>query len=509
MWYKITNLKSEKLTNPQIANQLGVHRTTVSRYLSMTEAEFRASQRYQRSYPTLLDAYEEQIHQQLQSCNDLSASQIHDRLKEVYADFPNINEKTVYNFVQKVRKKYGIAKTSSTRHYQKCEETAYGEYAQVDFGERYMPDTKGGYIKVYFFAMVLCRSRSKFIFFSKTPFNAELSVYAHELAFEYYGGVPRKIIYDQDKVFIVKENFGDYLLTSIFDAYVSHSSFKPIFCRKEDPESKGKCENVVKYVKNNFLKGREFTDIATLNKEALGWLARTGNGKMHAGIRKIPSEVLLVEKALLTPYQGAPKQPTVEMREYVVRKDNTISYKGCFYSVPVKTYINDKSVCYVEEKEGLLLIYNQQTGKQIGMHKVPEGKGEFILQPGHHTENQYKYPDLESRLYKYVGKEDFIQTYLGMMRKDRPRYYCDALRHILANMDYIDAAVLKETIIEMATEQIFNPHILIECALSKSLRQNMNTDCTDIELQSDQGGVTHYEMEVDRSDIKTYDRIMS
>lgn len=509
MWYKITNLKSEKLTNPQIATQLGIHRTTVSKYLSMTEEEFKLSQSYQRSYPSLLDNYEQNIYQQLANCHDLSASQIHDRLKEVYPEFPPVNEKTVYNFVQKVRRKYNIEKTRDSRHYQKCIETAYGRFAQVDFGERYLREKSGAYKKVYFFAMVLSRSRAKFIFFSPTPFNAELSVYAHERAFEYFGGVPSRILYDQDKVFIVRENFGDYVLTNTFDAYVSHSSFTPIFCHKEDPESKGKCENVIKYVKNNFLKGRLYTDIESLNREALGWLSRTGNGKMHAGTRKVPADVLKVEKEFLSPYKGIPKMPAVRMGEYAVRKDNTISYKGCFYSVPVKTYVNDRSICYVEEKEGFLFIYSQQTGKQIGMHKVPEEKGEFILQLGHSFINQYKYPELEDRIYKYIGKNDFIQEYFQSMRKDRPRYYCDALRLILVNMSILDTSILHETIIEMATEHIFNPQILIECAQNKQLRSGIKKDCPGIEMPANSPRPSLYEIEIEKSDINFYNKIMA
>lgn len=508
MWYKIMNLKSENLTNPQIAMQLSIHRTTVSKYLSMNEAEFKASSSYLRSYPRLLDSYEQHIYQQLDLCNDLSASQIHDRLKENYPDFPTVNEKTVYNFVQKIRKKYDIEKSNATRSYQKCVETPYGKYAQVDFGERYMREVSGNYRKVYFFVMVLSRSRSKFIFFSKTPFNAELSVYAHELAFEYFGGIPHNIIYDQDKVFIVKENFGDYVLTKTFDAYVSYSSFKPIFCHKADPESKGKCENVVKYVKNNFIKGRIFSDIEKLNKDALGWLSRTGNGKIHAGTQKIPSEVLIIEKKFLTSYKGMPKMPAVKMGEYVVRKDNTIYYKSCFYSVPVKTYINDKSFCYVEEIDGILFIYSQQTGKQIGMHKIPIEKGTFVCQPGHHIINQYKYPDLEERIYKYLGKEDFIRDYFKSMRKDRPRHYCDALRLILVKMELIETRVLRDTIIEMAIEHIFNPQILIECAKNKQLHLNMKNERISTMIQGDEHCLITPEMNIEKSDINLYNKIM-
>ena len=91
--------------------------------------------------------------------------------------------------------------------------------------------------------MSLSRSRYKFIYFSRTPFTTDLAVYAHELAFEYFSGVPRKIVYDQDKVFLVKENLGDLILTHGFRALVREHGFNPVFCRKSDPESKGKIEN--------------------------------------------------------------------------------------------------------------------------------------------------------------------------------------------------------------------------------------------------------------------------
>ena len=69
-----------------------------------------------------------------------------------------------------------------------------------------------------------------------------------------------------------------------------------MFCHKADPESKGKVENVVKYVKENFLVARVFRDIDSLNREALEWLERTGNGKVHGTARLVPREEFAVEK---------------------------------------------------------------------------------------------------------------------------------------------------------------------------------------------------------------------
>ena len=78
---------------------------------------------------------------------------------------------------------------------------------------------------------------------------------------------------------MVDENLGDLILTREFQRYSSQMTFTPVFCRKADPESKGKVENVVGYVKKNFLRGRTYTNAQALNESALEWLTRTGNGK--------------------------------------------------------------------------------------------------------------------------------------------------------------------------------------------------------------------------------------
>ena len=68
-----------------------------------------------------------------------------------------------------------------------------------------------------------------------------------------------------------------------------------------DPESKGKIENVVKYVKYNFADSRKFTSIDNWNERCLARGKRTGNHNVHQTIKKRPYEVFLPRKATLTP----------------------------------------------------------------------------------------------------------------------------------------------------------------------------------------------------------------
>ena len=123
--------------------------------------------------------------------------------------------------------------------------------------------------KIHFFAMVLSRSRMKFVYFQDKPFTVETICEAHEKAFDYFNGIPHTLVYDQDRVLIVSENIGDVVLTSFFKKYVKSRGIKLHFCRKSDPQSKGKIENVIQYVKKNFLYNRSYHDPESLNEETI------------------------------------------------------------------------------------------------------------------------------------------------------------------------------------------------------------------------------------------------
>ena len=425
MWYKVKELKSKGLNKTQIARCLGINRNTVRKYQSMSESEFMNSQSYRRNYNHKLDPYEDFVHKSLDSHPYLSSSQIRDWLREQYEDFPDVGQKTVYNYVQYIRRKYHISKRvgHGNRQYEKQPDTAYGEYAQVDFGERWMYDKEHHPVKVYFYAIVLCRSRYKYIYFSRSPFTTALTVYAHELSFAYLGGKPKKIIYDQDKVLIVNENLGDVLLTREFHAFVNEQHFQPVFCRKSDPESKGKIENVVKYVKYNFLRGRTFHSIDQLNKEALEWLERTGNGNEHSLTHLIPSEEFQIERNCLQPYHGIPTEPRQKMKEYYVRKDNTICYHSNFYTLPCGTYKGQSTTVWVQEsEEERLEIFDKETGKQITSHPLCKEKGKTVSNMAHHRVRNVPREDMEKRIVDYAGGDSIASEWMNGLRAGKPRY---------------------------------------------------------------------------------------
>jgi transposase len=425
MWYKIKELKSKGLNCVQIGHELGLHRQTVMKYDKMALEEFQASQTYERDFKHKLDIFEEEVKDELFRKPYLSCRQVHDHLRERHPDFPNVNGKTVFNFVMRIRDKYHITKTyeETFRPMEKLPESNPGKSMQVDFGEYWMHRDDTRRVKVYFFAAVMSYSRHKFTYFSKTPFTSELAIYAHQLAFQFYGGKPQEVIYDQDKVFIHSENFGDLVLTKAFQAFVTSEHFKCVFCRKSDPQSKGKVENVVKYIKYGFLRGRDFTNIEMLNESALRWLARTANGLPHSTTKRIPAEAFKEELPYLTPYTGTPTHPQDGMKEYLVRKDNTINFHSHLYNVPTGTFNGDGTFVWVCIKDGKVEIYSNETGKMLARHNVAQIPGEAILDE---TIQRPKLPnrkELENYILAYLEGNAIVAMWLKNLYETKPRYY--------------------------------------------------------------------------------------
>ena len=92
---------------------------------------------------------------------------------------------------------------------------------------------------------------------------------AHDYAFRYFGGRTQTIMCDQDRLFVISENYGDIILVPEFEDYVRRTGFSVVLCRRSDPQTKGKVESYVRYVKESFLEGRIYTGIDSLNSAAL------------------------------------------------------------------------------------------------------------------------------------------------------------------------------------------------------------------------------------------------
>jgi len=465
MWYKVNELNTKGLNKSQISFELGLDRSTVRKYLSMDEASFMEWVSEVRHRPKKLKEYANFVKTALESHPYLSASQVEDWLKEHYPDLPQVHSKTVYNFVEQVRREHQIPKKmqKAVRVYANLPETAYGDQAQADFGSFNMQDPNGDRRKVYFFTMVLSRSRQKFAYFQSKPFTSADTVDAHNRAFAYFQGQPDKVLYDQDRVLMVDENLGDLILTREFQQYSSGMKFTPVFCRKADPESNGKVENVVGFVKKNFLRGRTYREDASLNESCLAWLARTGNGKIHAGTKKVPHQEWLFERGSLHPFYG--QQQTVNsLMSYKVRKDNTINYKGNFYTLPLGTYQGaDTSVLLKVEADRLYLYSKSES--LLTVHTLSMERGQTVRNTDHRRDKSQSLETLQAEVYGLLKDIPLHREFMEHLTMEKQRYLRDNLLLIKRKCPSIRAEFMEQAMRLCVEGSMFNAKTLVQTAL--------------------------------------------
>lgn len=504
MWNKVNQLFEKGFSKSQISRKTGLSRPTIRHYLKLTAQEFANSTSYKRTYRKRLDKYFCFIKKELDDCNDLSAAQIYDHLQEHFPGMEMVCEKTVFNYVQAIRTKYSIKKsTEIERDHQISEETEYGQYAQVDFGEYLMKRPDGSSKKVYFFAICLSRSRYKFIHFQTSPFTTETAIYAHDLAFKFLGGMPNTLVYDQDKVFMVNENLGDYVLTEGFGQYVKSAGFKDVFCRKADPASKGIVENVVRYVKINFLRGRKFVDIQTLNDEALAWLARTGNGKRHSKTLLIPSEEYEIEKSFLTPYTYQLPIAEDTGSTYCIRKDNTVCYRSNFYSLPLGSHNKYHKAILKDTGDKILLTTTY--GNLLAEHTKCMERGKIIVKPEHRRDPDINVKELENSFSEKFHDSELAMTYISLLKAHTGRYYRDNLK-VISKLSY-DKDVIINAIELCAAGSIYNANEVKNIAYALDRKQHLQERP---KLYNEPGNDSSfkYDMSIERSSISTYEEMM-
>jgi transposase len=124
--------------------------------------------------------------------------------------------------------------------------------AQVDFGFA-LVNVAGRLRKFPFFVMTLPYSGAIFVeVFERI--STEVYWEAHRQAFEFFGGVPWRITYDNDQTLVAKIlGAHERELTQGFLQLKSHYLFDTHFCQVRRPNEKGVVESMVKYSRLNFL----------------------------------------------------------------------------------------------------------------------------------------------------------------------------------------------------------------------------------------------------------------
>lgn len=435
MYIKIKQLKERGFSKVKIAKMLDISRPTVIKYLSMDIEEFEKELNSQKHRTKKPDKYRKEIIDWLIQYPDMTAAQVFDWLEEKHKKL-TFNETTLRSYVRILRDDLNLPKNAIQRHYESVDDPPPGKQMQVDFGEKKVIKPDGTAITLYVMCFVLSHSRYKYCEWQSRPFNTKDIIGIHENAFTYFDGVVQEAVYDQDHLILVSENHGELIYTKEFASYLKTRRFSVYMCRKADPESKGRVEKVVDFVKDNFASHRVFYGIDRWNEDCLKWLKRRGNGKRHNITKKIPAEVFLEEKKYLQPIlEKLITKPRMLSLTYQVRKDNTVPIQGNRYSVPIGTYQGPDTYVGVSKiGNNHLIIYEIGTQKELANFAIPETKGNLIKNNNHKRNKSEKVLPLMERVATKFSDCQKAYAFFEEIHKEKPRYTRD-------QMELIEAAI--------------------------------------------------------------------
>jgi len=411
----------------QVADHLGCCWRTVHKYWDMTQEEYDLESSMIRKACKLED-YDAIVVSWLRRYPDMTSAQVYDWLLERFgADEITASERTVRRHVTALRRDHCIPKQSNPRDYEAVPDLPPGRQMQVDFGESWMEDARGVRVHVRFAGFVLSHSRYKYVEFQSRPWTSVDLVMAMRRCFEFYGGRPEEVVFDQDSVVSVSENAGDIILTREMDLFRAECGFGVFLCHGADPETKGKIESVVRFVKQNFVRHRTYPGSDDeLNAAALAWPARTGNAKPNGTTKEAPASRFAAEQALLVPCSTAVPAAGGDTRS--VRKDNTILYLQNRYTVPYGTF-NKMTTVAIEPKDGILTI-RSLAGDVLCAHVIADGvTGMLIGRDSHRAGRPAAARRMSEDAIALLGEES--ADFVARMVDSHPRYERDQLALLL------------------------------------------------------------------------------
>lgn len=255
-------------------------------------------------------------------------------------------------------------------------ETAAGEEAQCDWANCGSAKISGITRRLSAFVMVLSYSRLMYVEFTLSQCLEDF-IQCHVNAFQFFGGVPKKILYDNLKAVVLSRIGSDIRFNPGFMEFSGVYGFEPKPCNVARGNEKGKVENGIYYLRISFLPGRILA-WPDSNRDVHLWLKDVANVRKHRTTGERPIDRWEREKALLIPlpprdYDAAITRAVRSSHQSLVR------FASNFYSVPhayaYKTLILKADAMHVRILSDTL---------EIAVHARSFGRGQVIENPKHY-----------------------------------------------------------------------------------------------------------------------------
>lgn len=330
-------MKAEGNTNVAIALALNCHPNTVAKRLKEEE------EKEMPKKASKLDPYREYLKERLEEYPKLTAVVLNEEIaQQGYTGKLSI----LREYVKGLRN--GEKKPDVVRY-----ETEPGEYFQVDFGQGRTTIARERVV-IRFFCMIL--SYSRMIYVCPVPDERLATLLeSHNKAFEYFGGYPRKGLYDNMRTVVALLKREKEYNRKFMD-FANFYGFEVRTHKPHRPQTKGKVERVVPFYRNNCLYGKEYSHLGHLEEATALWL-ESANRRLHSGLKEIPLHLFEgEEKNHITRLERLYPIRRLETRK--VTEEGKVTFQNMLYEVG--SSYKGQSVCLVKEGQTLTVYLEDE-----------------------------------------------------------------------------------------------------------------------------------------------------
>jgi hypothetical protein len=297
-----------------------------------------------------------------------------------------------------------------------------GEEAQVDWHEGWIVDN-GIERKVQFFCMRLCYSKASFV----RPYERatlESFLDGHVRAFESFGGVPRRLAYDNLKSAVIRVGRGqERRLNKRFKELKSWYLFEVRFCNVGRGNEKGDVENLAKRSERTYLTPvPEVGDLGELADKLQQDCQKDLDlpaPRPHQG--RTRRDLFEEERRCLIPLPEQPFEACCRLSTFVDKR-SLVQLETNSYSAPVRWGHHPVLVKVFVDRVELWCDH-----QRVAVHRRCYDKGQYVLEPEHYLALLETKPGSLDNARPFKGQpwgEDFAQ----MRRELEYRYDEDGTR---------------------------------------------------------------------------------
>jgi hypothetical protein len=233
--------------------------------------------------------------------------------------------------------------------------------------------------------MTLCDSRHQY---AEVVWDQKVRTWlrCHRNAFEFFGGVPERIILDNLKAAIIRHCHHDPEVQRAYADFANGYGCKIDPCKPGTPEHKGRVERGVGYVKGAFFPDRVFRNINDTNRQLLEWVLGEAGHRVHGTTRELPLKAFAErEKVALRPLPA--KRPELaSWSEAKLHPNCHVTVEKAYYSAPYR-HVG----CQLDVRVTETIVELYLNGEVVALHPIATRPGQFRTNPEHYPPDKAAY----------------------------------------------------------------------------------------------------------------------